>query len=101
MTACVNSAAVCIIVCDTLVSSGLFVDGWEHLRSVALDDAVDRLRAVLEWDTEVVDRVFVQLQQSDDIKAFDAKMSVQRNKVVCVSHSASITAYLEAAGISM
>ena len=120
-----NTAAVCIIVCVTLhtatrkvtpakledavsrvfvavqVSSGLFVDGWEHLRSVALDDAVDRLRAVLEWDTEVVDKVFVQLQQSDDIKAFDAKMSVQRNKVVCVSHSASITAYLEAVGISM
>jgi hypothetical protein len=83
------------------VSSGLFVDGWEHLRTVAIDDAVDRLRAVLEWDTEVVDKVFVQLQQSDDIKAFDAKMSAQGDNFVCVRLSASITAYLDAVGINM
>jgi hypothetical protein len=114
-------ASVCMIVCVTLrtvtraqredvasrifvaaqVSSGLYVDGWEHLSNVALEYAVDRLRAVLEWDTEVLARVFEQLQQSDDIKAVDAMMSEHGDKVICVSDFTTINAYIESVGIRL
>jgi hypothetical protein len=83
------------------VSSSLYVDGWEHLSNVALDDAVDRLRAVLDWDTEVLDRVFEQLQQSDDIRALDAMLSEHGDKAVCVNAFTTISAYIEAVGISL
>jgi phosphoserine phosphatase len=83
------------------VSSGLYVDGWDHLSSVPLGYAIDRLRAVLEWDTEVLDRVFQQLQLSDDIKALDAMMSEHGDKVVCVSNFTTISAYIEAVGIRL
>jgi hypothetical protein len=83
------------------VSSGLYVDGWEHLRSVPLEYAVERLRAVLQWDVEVVDRVFMHLQQSDDIKALDAMLSAHGDNVVCVSDFTTISTYIEAVGIRL
>eukprot|EP00953_Heterococcus_sp_UTEX-ZZ885_P002595 1916-Heterococcus_DN1.PRE.1 len=83
------------------VSRGLYVDGWEHLSSVPLGYAVDRLRAVLEWGTEVLDRVFEQLQHSDDILALDAMLSAHGDQAVCVSDFTTISTYIGAVGIRL
>jgi glutathionyl-hydroquinone reductase len=83
------------------VYNGVYVAGWQHLSKVSYEDAGSAVQAMLEWDTEVLEKVFVQMQQSDDFKAVDSMLSVHVNKVVCVSDCANLKAYLEVVGITM
>jgi hypothetical protein len=83
------------------VYNGVNVAGWEHLSKVSRGDAGSRVQAMLEWDVEVLEKVFVQMQQSDDLKAVDSKISAHLNRVVCVSECANMKAYLEVVGITM
>jgi hypothetical protein len=83
------------------VYNGVYVAGWEHLSKVSRGDAGSRVQAMLVWDVEVLEKVFVQMQQSDDFKSVDSKLSVHLNKVVCVSACANLKAYLEVVGITV
>jgi hypothetical protein len=83
------------------VYNGVYVAGWEHLGKVPRGDAGSRVQAMLVWDVEVLEKVFVQMQQSDDLKAVDSKVSAHLNRVVCVSERANLKAYLEVVGVTM
>jgi peptidyl-tRNA hydrolase len=95
------AAAVSRVFVAAQVCSGVYVAGWEHLSKVSCEHTVSSVQAMLEWDIEVLEKVFVQMQQSDDIKALDSKLSVHFNKIVCVSDCTTLQAYLEVVGITV
>jgi hypothetical protein len=72
-----------------------------HVDQPSRGDAGNRVQAMLEWDVEVLEKVFVQVQQSDDLKAVDSKISAHLNRVVCVSECANMKAYLEVVDITV
>jgi glutathionyl-hydroquinone reductase len=94
-------AAVSRVFVAAQVYNGVYVAGWEHLSKGSCEDAVSAVQAMLEWDIEVVEKVFVQMQQSDDFKAVDSNLSVHLNKIVCVSDCANLKAYLEVVGVTV
>jgi glutathionyl-hydroquinone reductase len=95
------AAAVSRVFVAAQVYNGVYVAGWEHLSKVSCEDAFSSVQAMLEWDIDVVEKVFVQMQQCDDFKALDSKLSVHFNKMVCVSDCTNLKAYLEVVGITV
>jgi hypothetical protein len=94
-------AAVSRVFVAAQVYNSVYVAGWKHLSKVSRGDAGSAVQAMVEWDIEVLEKVFVQMQQSDDIKALDSKLSVHFNKIVCVSDCTTLQAYLEVVGITV
>eukprot|EP00953_Heterococcus_sp_UTEX-ZZ885_P006046 3733-Heterococcus_DN1.PRE.3 len=83
------------------VFSGVYVDGWEHLSKVTRDVASSQVHALLQWDTELQQKVLVYMQQSSDIRAVDSILSIKLQKDVTVTECATISAYLQAVGITV